>query len=129
MTERPIEQLIAGNAFRDTLVPKAEQRYLPELLWHGWAIMDGFLAGVDWRMETETREECGMSFGPFNLRVLQASGASNILGAYEAVRDLHAKAKALVDMLDDAERNHGALIGSKTLTAANELRLELSRWK
>lgn len=39
------------------------------------------------------------------------------------------KAKALVDMLDDAERNHGALIGTKTLKAANELRLELARWK
>lgn len=39
------------------------------------------------------------------------------------------KAKALVDMLDDAERNHGALIGTKTLKAANELRLEIARWK
>lgn len=39
------------------------------------------------------------------------------------------KARVLVELLDDAERNHGALIGSKTLTAANELRLELSRWK
>lgn len=41
---------------------------------------------------------------------------------------LVAKAKALVALLDDAERNHGALIGVKTLRAVGELRLELSRW-
>jgi hypothetical protein len=45
------------------------------------------------------------------------------------IRDLVAKAKALVDMLDDAERNHGGLYAGKTMTAANELRLELARWK
>ena len=47
----------------------------------------------------------------------------------EQVKVLVTKSKALVDMLDDAERNHGALIGTKTLKAANELRLELARWK
>jgi hypothetical protein len=41
---------------------------------------------------------------------------------------LPAKAKALVDMLDDAERNHGGLYAGKTMTAANELRLELAKW-
>ena len=45
------------------------------------------------------------------------------------IKDLVAKAKALVDMLDDAERNHGGLYAGKTMTAANELRLELARWK
>lgn len=43
--------------------------------------------------------------------------------------DLRTKAKALVDLLDDAERNHGGLVGGKTFTAANELRLELSKWR
>lgn len=42
---------------------------------------------------------------------------------------LVAKAKALVEMLDDAERNHGGLYAGKTMRAANELRLELQRWK
>lgn len=42
---------------------------------------------------------------------------------------LLAKAKTVADMLADAEVNHGGLIGAKTLRAANELRLELSRWK
>lgn len=43
--------------------------------------------------------------------------------------DLIDKAKALVDLMDDAERNHGSLVGSKTLRGVNELRLELSKWK
>jgi hypothetical protein len=46
-----------------------------------------------------------------------------------ATETLVAKAKALVELMDDAERNHGSLIGGKTLTAVNELRLELSRWQ
>jgi hypothetical protein len=44
-------------------------------------------------------------------------------------KDLLAKARALVELLDDAEVNHGGLIGGVTLRAKNELRLELSRWK
>ncbi len=51
------------------------------------------------------------------------------IGWVEPPKDLVAKAKALVDMLDDAERNHGSLVGTKTLTAVNELRIELQRWK
>jgi hypothetical protein len=47
----------------------------------------------------------------------------------DEINTLVAKAKALVDMLDDAERNHGGLYAGKTMTAANELRLELARWK
>lgn len=39
--------------------------------------------------------------------------------------DLLDKANRLVEMLDDAERNHGALIGTRTLRAANELRLAI----
>jgi hypothetical protein len=43
-------------------------------------------------------------------------------------RYLVEKARALVDMLDDAERNHGGLYAAKTMRAANELRLELTKW-
>jgi hypothetical protein len=46
-----------------------------------------------------------------------------------ATAALAAKARQLVELMDDAERNHGSLIGGKTLTAVNELRLELSRWQ
>mgnify|MGYP003651930289 CR=1 FL=1 len=41
---------------------------------------------------------------------------------------LVAKAEALVEMLDDAEKNHGGLVGPKTLRCKNELRLVLSKW-
>ncbi len=39
------------------------------------------------------------------------------------------KSRAVVELMDDAERNHGSLVGVKTLTAVNALRLELSKWK
>jgi hypothetical protein len=48
-TGRPIEELQAGNAFRDTLVSRADgfaNGHAP--LWHGWALMDAFLAGIDY---------------------------------------------------------------------------------
>jgi hypothetical protein len=44
-------------------------------------------------------------------------------------RYLADKAKNLVALLDDAEVNHGSLIGTKTLRAVGELRLELAKWK
>jgi hypothetical protein len=44
-------------------------------------------------------------------------------------KSLAEKAQALVDLLEDAEVNHGGLVGTKTLTAKNVLRMELSRWK
>lgn len=46
----------------------------------------------------------------------------------DAIEALVAKAKRLVDMLDDAEVNHGSLVGGVTLRARDELRLELSKW-
>lgn len=45
------------------------------------------------------------------------------------VRELVAKANKLVELMDQAETQHGGLIGSVTLRAKNELRLELSKWK
>jgi hypothetical protein len=45
------------------------------------------------------------------------------------IKDLVAKAKALVDMLDEREKYHGSLIGPETLSLVNNLRLELARWK
>lgn len=55
--------------------------------------------------------------------------AERAVAILERADALVAKATVVADMLLDAEINHGGLIGSKTLTAANELRLELSRWK
>lgn len=42
--------------------------------------------------------------------------------------DLLAAARAVGELLLQAEQNHGGLIGVDTLKAANELRLELTRW-
>lgn len=47
----------------------------------------------------------------------------------ERLKALLDKASRLGILMLEAETHHGGLIGSKTLTAANELRLELSRWK
>ena len=45
---RPIEELQAGDAFREQLVPRADSDFHGAPLWHGWAIMDAFLAGIDY---------------------------------------------------------------------------------
>lgn len=42
--------------------------------------------------------------------------------------DLLMRARAVADLLNQAEQNHGGLIGVDTLKAANELRVELARW-
>lgn len=44
------------------------------------------------------------------------------------VDDLLQKAAAVVELLSQAEQNHGGLIGVDTLKAANELRLQLAWW-
>jgi len=129
MTERPMEQFRAGDAFIQTIVPKADADNRGAPLWHGWAIMDGFLAGIDWQEENHLWDEMGMSVGPHHLRVLQASGASNILGAHKMITDLTEKASNLVALLDDAEVNHGGLWSGKTMRARDDLRQELARWR
>lgn len=45
------------------------------------------------------------------------------------VLQLRDKASKLVELMDDAEKNHGALIGGQTLRAVGELRLELAKWR
>lgn len=45
------------------------------------------------------------------------------------IKDLVARAKALVDMLDEREKYHGSLVGPETLFLVNDLRWELARWK
>lgn len=43
--------------------------------------------------------------------------------------ELIAKANKLTEMMSQAEVRHGGLLGVDAMRAANELRLELSRWK
>lgn len=47
MTEQNIDDLKAGNEFRDSLIPRADAQRDNALLWHGWAIMEAFLAGAE----------------------------------------------------------------------------------
>lgn len=66
----------------------------------------------------------------FEMRYADGSLVDNAAEKFvTGVNALKAKAQKLVDMLDDAEINHGGLISVETLTAKNELRLELARWK
>ncbi len=46
----------------------------------------------------------------------------------EKTAPLVTKAKNLVALLDDAERNQGGLVSVDILKSANELRLELAKW-
>jgi hypothetical protein len=46
-----------------------------------------------------------------------------------AIEALVAKSKNLVALLDDAERNQGGLVSVDILRSANELRLELAKWR
>lgn len=57
MTDRPIEELQAGNDFRGSLVARADGNRGGAPLWHGWALMDAFLAGVDYGRQTATRDD------------------------------------------------------------------------
>jgi hypothetical protein len=59
MSKRPIEELQAGNAFRETLIPRADDK--ANLMWHGWAIMDAFLAGIDWARAQNNEQTAGES--------------------------------------------------------------------
>lgn len=45
--DRPIEDLQAADAFRNTLIERSDAMRGGAPLWHGWAIFDAFLAGLD----------------------------------------------------------------------------------
>lgn len=48
MNERPIEDLNAAAAFRDSLIECPDAMGAGNApLWYGWAITDAFLAGMD----------------------------------------------------------------------------------
>jgi hypothetical protein len=44
-----IEENIAADAFRKTLIPRADDS--ANLLWHGWALFDAFIAGIRWQQQ------------------------------------------------------------------------------
>ncbi len=54
--ERPIEELVAANAFRDALKPQADALHFGAPLWHGWALFNAFLAGVDYARKADLQK-------------------------------------------------------------------------
>lgn len=46
--DRPGEELVAGDAFRQTLIPHCDRLIAGRPLWYGWALMEAFLAGIDY---------------------------------------------------------------------------------
>lgn len=48
MKDRTIEELRAGDDFRRSLLAQKDGMRGDAPLWHGWALMDAFLAGVDY---------------------------------------------------------------------------------
>lgn len=53
MPDRPREEIQAGWDFRESLVHRADAYAGHAPLWHGWALMEAFLAGIDYARATE----------------------------------------------------------------------------
>lgn len=52
----------------------------------------------------------------------------DLLRQTDASAALVKKARQLIELLDDMEKNHGGLIGTATYRGRDELRQELSKW-
>lgn len=52
--DRSIVDLRAGDEFRRGLKDRADGWKGPAPLWHGWALMDAFLAGIDYAEQKKT---------------------------------------------------------------------------
>lgn len=52
--DRPIEELVDGDNFRKSVVARADTISSGYPLWHGWVIMDAFLAGIDYARANAT---------------------------------------------------------------------------
>lgn len=50
--ERSIEEIRAADAFVKTMLERADAYHGPYPLWHGWAITDGFFAGISYAART-----------------------------------------------------------------------------
>lgn len=52
----------------------------------------------------------------------------DLLRQTDAATVLVAKARKLIELLDDMEKNHGGLVGTATYRGRDDLRQELSKW-
>ena len=48
MTRRIIKDIVAGDQFRKSIIPRADHMDGPRPMFYGWAVMDAFLAGIDY---------------------------------------------------------------------------------
>lgn len=46
--KRPIEELVAADDLVQSLTDRADARNSIYPLWHGWALREAFLAGIDY---------------------------------------------------------------------------------
>ena len=55
VNEFSIDELKAGDAFRQSLIERADGSNIGgDPVWYGWAIMDAFLAGIDYARREST---------------------------------------------------------------------------
>jgi hypothetical protein len=51
--ERPHEEIVAANAFREAMIPRADAYTGPYPLWHGFSLMEAFFAGIDYARKVD----------------------------------------------------------------------------
>jgi hypothetical protein len=85
-----VEVLRAGDAFRESLFPRADAHRGPYPLWHGWALMDAYLAGV--RAERERLTAVLAEIGRLTRWAESSSG-----GARESAADDMRRIKQLAE--------------------------------
>lgn len=52
-----LDEIVAGDNFRRSLLERADSFNGEAPLWHGWALMDAFLAGRDYANNLSSPEE------------------------------------------------------------------------
>jgi hypothetical protein len=58
MTQKPtLQEIQAGDAFRKTMIKRSDATFGSAPLWHGWVIMDAFLAGMMWERNRPARAQ------------------------------------------------------------------------
>ncbi|HWV44153.1 hypothetical protein [Pseudorhodoplanes sp.] len=55
MSERPIEELVAGEKVRAELIKRADSWNHDAPMFYGWVIMEAFLAGIDYARNVPKR--------------------------------------------------------------------------
>ena len=55
MTEEEWAKLDAGYKFVNTMLDRADDK--ANLLWHGWALREAFIAGAEWQEQRRTQGE------------------------------------------------------------------------